>query len=79
MLFPLNYGAKGSAQIGGAISTNAGGLRVFRYGMTRNLVLGLEVVLADGTIVSSMKKIIKDNSAYDVNQLFIGIFLKGNP
>ena len=72
LLFPLNYGAKGSAQIGGAISTNAGGLRVFRYGMTRNLVVGLEAVLADGTIISSMKKIIKDNSAYDLKQLFIG-------
>ncbi len=72
LLFPLNYGAKGSAQIGGAISTNAGGLRVFRYGMTRNLVLGIEAVLADGTIISSLKKIIKDNSAYDIKQLFIG-------
>ena len=72
LLFPLNFGAKGSAQIGGVISTNAGGLRVFKYGMTRNLVLGLEAVLADGTIVSSMKKIIKDNSAYDLKQLFIG-------
>ena len=72
LLFPLNFGAKGSAQIGGIISTNAGGLRVFRYGMTRQLVLGLEVVLADGTIISSMKKIIKDNSAYDVKQLFVG-------
>ena len=72
LLFPLNFGAKGSAQIGGIISTNAGGLRVFRYGMTRNLVLGLETVLADGTIVSSMKKVIKDNSAYDLKQLFIG-------
>ena len=72
MLFPLNYGAKGSAQIGGALSTNAGGLRVFRFGMARNLVLGLEVVLADGTIISSLKKIIKDNSAYDLKQLFIG-------
>lgn len=72
LLFPLNFGAKGSAQIGGIISTNAGGLRVFRYGMTRNLVLGLEAVLADGTIVSSLKKIIKDNSAYDLKQLFIG-------
>ena len=60
LLFPLNFGAKGSAQIGGVISTNAGGLRVFRYGMTRALVLGLEAVLADGTIISSMKKIIKD-------------------
>ena len=72
LLFPLNFGAKGSAQIGGIISTNAGGLRVFRYGMTRNLVLGLEVVLADGTIISSLKKIIKDNSAYDLKHLFIG-------
>jgi FAD/FMN-containing dehydrogenases len=72
LLFPLNFGAKGSAQMGGVISTNAGGLRVFRYGMTRNLVLGLEAVLADGTIISSIKKIIKDNSAYDLKQLFIG-------
>lgn len=72
LLFPLNFGAKGTAQIGGAISTNAGGLQVFRFGMTRNLVLGLEVVLADGTIISSMKKIIKDNSGYDLKQLFIG-------
>jgi len=72
LLFPLNFGAKGSAQIGGVISTNAGGLRVFKYGMTRHLVLGVEAVLADGTIVSSMKKIIKDNSAYDIKQLFIG-------
>ena len=72
LLFPLNYGAKGSAQIGGAISTNAGGLQVLRFGMTRNLVLGLEAVLADGTIVSGLKKIIKDNSGYDVKQLFIG-------
>lgn len=72
LLFPLNFGAKGSAQIGGMISSNAGGLRVLRYGMTRNLVLGLEAVLPDGTIISSMKKIIKDNSAYDLKQLFIG-------
>ncbi len=72
LLFPLNFGAKGSAQIGGAISTNAGGLRVVKFGMTRNLVLGLETVLADGTIISSLKKIIKDNSAYDLKQLFIG-------
>ncbi len=72
LMFPLNFGAKGSAQAGGFISTNAGGLRVFRYGMTRNLVLGLEAVLADGTVISSMKKIIKDNSAYDIKQLFIG-------
>jgi FAD/FMN-containing dehydrogenase len=72
LLFPLNFGAKGSAQVGGIISTNAGGLRVLKYGMTRHLVLGLEVVLADGRIISSMKKIIKDNSAYDLKQNFIG-------
>lgn len=72
LLFPLNFGAKGSAQMGGIISTNAGGLRVFRFGMTRNLVLGLEVVLADGSVISSLKKIIKDNSAYDLKQIFIG-------
>ncbi len=72
LLFPLSFGAKGSAQIGGVISANAGGLRVFRYGVTRHLVLGLEAVLADGTIINSLKKIIKDNSAYDLKQLFIG-------
>ena len=72
LLFPLNFGAKGSAQIGGIVSTNAGGLRVMRYGMTRQLILGLEAVLADGTIISSLKTIIKDNSGYDLKQLFIG-------
>lgn len=72
LFFPLNFGAKGSAQIGGCIATNAGGLRVLKYGMTRNLVLGLEVVMPDGTIISSLKKIIKDNSGYDLTQLFIG-------
>ncbi|WP_213521845.1 FAD-binding oxidoreductase [Nonlabens sp.] len=72
LLFPLNFGARGSAQIGGVISTNAGGLRVLKYGMTRQLVLGIEAVLPDGTVISSMKKIIKDNSGYDLKQLFIG-------
>ena len=72
LLLPLNFGARGSAQIGGAVSTNAGGLRVFKYGMTRNLVLGLEVVLPDGTIISSLKKLMKDNSGYDLKQFFIG-------
>ncbi len=72
LLLPLNFGAKGSAQIGGAISTNAGGLRVLKYGMIRQMILGLEVVLPDGTIISSLKKIIKDNSGYDLKQLFIG-------
>ncbi len=72
LLFPLNFGAKGTAQIGGIIATNAGGLRVLRYGMTRQNILGLEAVLADGTVISSLKKIIKDNSAYDLKQLFVG-------
>lgn len=72
LLFPLNFGAKGSAQLGGVISTNAGGLRVLKYGMTRQLVLGLEYVLANGTIISSLKTIIKDNSGYDLKQLMIG-------
>lgn len=72
LFLPLSFGAKGSAQVGGVVSTNAGGLRVFRYGMTRQMVLGLEAVLPDGTIISSMKKIIKDNSGYDLKQLFIG-------
>ena len=72
LLLPLNFGARGSAQIGGAVSTNAGGLRVFKYGMTRNLVLGLEAVLPDGTIISSLKKLMKDNSGYDLKQFFIG-------
>ena len=72
LLLPLNFGAKGSAHIGGAISTNAGGLRVLKYGMVRQMILGLEVVLPDGRIVSSLKKIIKDNSGYDLKQFFIG-------
>ena len=72
LLLPLNFGARGSAQIGGAVSTNAGGLRVFKYGMTRSLVLGLEAVLPDGTVISSLKKLMKDNSGYDLKQFFIG-------
>lgn len=72
LLFPLNFGAKGSAQIGGIIATNAGGLRVLKYGMTRQQVLGLKVVAPDGTLIDSRKKIIKDNSAYDLKQLYIG-------
>ncbi|MBV1915535.1 MAG: FAD-binding oxidoreductase [Pseudomonadales bacterium] len=71
-LFGLDLGARGSATIGGNISTNAGGNRVIRYGMTRDMVLGLEAVLADGTVVSSMGKLVKDNSGYDLKQLFIG-------
>jgi FAD/FMN-containing dehydrogenase len=72
MFFAVNYGAKGSAQIGGAVSTNAGGTRVFRYGMMREQILGIEAILPDGTIVSSLKKIIKDNSGLDWKHLLIG-------
>ena len=71
-LFPLDFGARGSATIGGATATNAGGLNVLRYGMMRNLVLGLEAVLADGTVISSMNTMLKNNTGYDLKQLFIG-------
>ena len=71
-LFPLSLGAEGSCQIGGNISTNAGGVQVLRYGNTRNLVLGLEVVLPDGTIWNGLRALRKDNSGYDLKQLFIG-------
>jgi FAD/FMN-containing dehydrogenase len=70
--FPLDLGGRGSATIGGNASTNAGGNRVLRYGMMRDLVLGLEAVLPDGTIVSSMNRMLKNNAGYDLKQLFIG-------
>jgi len=72
MFFPLDIGARGSATIGGNVSTNAGGNRVIRYGMMRDQVLGMEVVLPDGQIISSMNKIIKNNTGYDLKHLFIG-------
>jgi FAD/FMN-containing dehydrogenase len=71
-LFPLSLGSEGTAQIGGNLSTNAGGTAVLRYGMMRDLVLGLEVVLADGRIMSGLKSLRKDNTGYDVKSLFIG-------
>ena len=71
-VFPFDFGARGTATIGGAIATNAGGNRVIRYGMTRNLVLGLEAVLADGTVLSSLNRMLKNNAGYDLKQLFIG-------
>lgn len=71
-VFPLDLGARGSCNIGGNIATNAGGNQVLRFGMMRNLVLGLEAVLADGTVISSMNKMLKNNAAYDLKQLFIG-------
>jgi len=71
-LFPLSLGSEGTAQIGGNLSTNAGGTAVVRYGMMRDLVLGLEVVLADGRVLASLKSLRKDNTGYDVKSLFIG-------
>ncbi len=70
--FPLWFGARGSAQIGGVLSTNAGGSNVLRYGSTRALCLGLEVVLADGRVMNLMSELHKDNSGYDLKDLFIG-------
>ena len=71
-LFPLSLGAEGSAQIGGNLSTNAGGTQVLRYGNARNLVLGLEVVLPDGRVWNGLRGLRKDNTGYDMKQLFIG-------
>jgi len=70
--FPLSLGAEGSCQIGGNLATNAGGINVLRYGTARALVLGLEVVLADGTVLSSLRSLRKDTAGYDLKQLFIG-------
>ena len=72
LMFPLDLGGRGSCTIGGNISTNAGGNRVIRYGMMRDMVLGLEAVLADGTVISSLNQMIKNNAGYDLKQLFIG-------
>jgi FAD/FMN-containing dehydrogenase len=71
-LFPLSLGSEGTAQIGGNLSTNAGGTAVLRYGMMRDLVLGLEVVLADGRVLKGLKSLRKDNTGYDVKSLFVG-------
>ena len=71
-LFPLSLGAEGSCQIGGNLSTNAGGVNVLRYGNTRDLVLGLEVVLPDGRIWNGLRSLRKDNTGYDLKHLFIG-------
>ena len=71
-LFPLSLAAEGSCEIGGNISTNAGGVQVLRYGNTRELVMGLEVVLPSGEIWSALKGLRKDNTGYDLKQLFIG-------
>ncbi|MFN0115211.1 MAG: FAD-binding oxidoreductase [Paracoccaceae bacterium] len=72
LVFPLTFGAKGSAMVGGFLSTNAGGSNVVRYGSTRGLCLGIEVVLADGRVLNLMSELRKDNSGYDLKDLFIG-------
>ncbi len=71
-LFPLSLGAEGSCQIGGNLSTNAGGINTLRYGNARDLVLGLEVVLPDGRIWNNLKRLRKDNTGYDLKHLFVG-------
>ena len=71
-LFPLSLGAEGSCQIGGNLATNAGGVNVLRYGNARDLALGLEAVLADGSVWNGLRGLRKDNTGYDLKQLFIG-------
>ncbi|SHI87361.1 FAD/FMN-containing dehydrogenase [Palleronia salina] len=72
LVFPLTFGARGSARIGGVLGTNAGGSNVLRYGNTRALCLGLEVVLPSGEVMDLMTELVKDNSGYDLRDLFIG-------
>ena len=72
LYFPLNLAAKGSCSIGGNLSTNAGGINVLRYGTTRDLCLGLEVVLLGGKVMNLLTPLRKDNTGYDLKQLFIG-------
>jgi FAD/FMN-containing dehydrogenase len=71
-LFPLSLGSEGTCQVGGNLSTNAGGLAALRYGVARDLVLGLEVVLADGRVIDGLSSLRKDNTGYDLRDLFIG-------
>ena len=72
LMFPLSFGARGSARVGGTLSTNAGGANVLRYGSARALCLGVEVVLADGRVLDLMGALHKDNSGYDLRDLFVG-------
>lgn len=72
LLFPLSLGAEGSCQIGGNLATNAGGVNVIRYGNARDLTLGIEVVLSDGSVWNGLSKLRKDNTGYDLRDLFIG-------
>ena len=69
---PLSLGSEGSCMLGGNLSTNAGGLNVIHYGMARELVLGLEVVLADGRVMDTLTGLRKDNTGYDIKSLFLG-------
>lgn len=71
-IVPLDLGAKGTCQIGGNVSTNAGGLRLVRYGSLHGSILGIEVVTSDGTVVDLLSTLRKDNTGYDLKQLFIG-------
>jgi FAD/FMN-containing dehydrogenase len=72
LMLPLSMASEGSATVGGALSTNAGGINVLRYGMAREQTLGLEVVLADGRVLDLLRSLRKDNTGYDLKQLFIG-------
>ncbi len=72
LFFPVDIGARDNCQLGGLVAMNAGGNKVIRYGMTRDTVLGLEAVLADGTVISSMNRYIKNNSGFDLKHMFIG-------
>ena len=72
LYFPVDIGARDNCMLGGNVSTNAGGTKVIRYGMIRDSVLGLEAVLADGTLLSSMNRYVKNNSGFDLKHLFIG-------
>lgn len=71
-IVPLDLGAKGTCHLGGNVSTNAGGLRLLRYGNLHGNILGLEVVLPDGTVIDQLQTLRKDNTGYDIKQLFIG-------
>jgi len=72
LFFPVDIGARNNCQLGGLVANNAGGNKVIRYGMTRDTVLGLEAVLADGTVISSLNRYIKNNSGFDLKHMFIG-------
>ena len=70
--FPVDFASSGSSQIGGNIATNAGGIKVIRYGLMRDWVLGLKVVLSNGTLLDMTNRCIKNNTGYDLKQIFVG-------